>query len=128
MGRRKAPLEIGYRTQQEVGRLYSTDKDALLAIGCSKNMIWEWGQGIAPTAIYLARLHELGADIIWILTGRKGKTMDNYTATEEAYKNGKERMREAVIDKLKYMKGKAMGSERRTLDEAIRIIQKLEVI
>lgn len=133
MPRIKADIEIGRRAFGELDRICDlagrgNAKRAIQLIGCNHKTIYDWKAGVAPTAIYLARLHEMGTDVIWILTGRKGKTMDNYTATEEAYKNGKERMREAVIDKLKNMKGVALGAERRALDEAIRAVQKLEVI
>lgn len=50
-----------------------------------------------------------------------------YDISEMAYKNGKEADREAVLNLLRDMKGKAIGAERRALDEAINAIQKLEV-
>lgn len=70
--RKTADIGIGYRAAAEVRRLFPKKKHAIIAIGCGKNVLYEWSCGIAPSAIYLARLHELGADVIWILTGKMG--------------------------------------------------------
>lgn len=61
----------------EVFRLFpnQTNRQIATVIGCGKCVVGEWGHGVAPSAKYLERLHELGADVIWILTGeKKGKT------------------------------------------------------
>ena len=76
MPRRKARLEIGYRAFEELERLYDVKKygNKLLVskmIGCDKRAIGSWETGIAPDAIHLQRLHEIGADVIYILTGRR---------------------------------------------------------
>lgn len=70
--RKTADIGIGYRAAAEVRRLFPKKKHAIIAIGCGKNVLYEWSCGIAPSAIYLARLHDLGADVIWILTGKRG--------------------------------------------------------
>ena len=71
---KRPDVGIGYRAAAEVKWLFPKKKHALIAIGCGKNTLNEWGYGVAPSAIYLAQLHELGADVIWILTGkREGK-------------------------------------------------------
>lgn len=74
MPRRKARLEIGYRAFEEIERLYDVKKhgNKLLVskmIGCNKKAISGWEVGVAPDAIHLQRLYELGADVIYILTG-----------------------------------------------------------
>lgn len=66
-----ADINIGYRAASEVKRIFPNEKQAILAVGCGKNTIYEWGCGVAPSAKNLARLHELGADVIWILTGKR---------------------------------------------------------
>lgn len=72
MGRRKiADISIGHRAYSEVLRLFPKMKDAELVIGCKDYTIYKWRSGVSPSAIYLARLFELGADVIWILTGKK---------------------------------------------------------
>lgn len=70
MGKR-ADIGMGYRAAAKVRRLFSSTKQAAIQIGCGKNTIHEWSYGIAPSAFYLRRLYELGADVIWILTGKR---------------------------------------------------------
>lgn len=76
MARRKARLEIGHRTFEEVDKIFNVSKyggmiAAAKTIGCHKNAIYEWESGKTPDAIHLQRLHEIGADVIYILTGRR---------------------------------------------------------
>ena len=72
MKRRKiADISIGRRAYDEVLRLFPKMRDAERLIGCEAYTIYKWNQGVSPSAIYLARLLELGADVYWILTGRK---------------------------------------------------------
>lgn len=52
---------------------------------------------------------------------------DEYTACEMAYKNGKEAMRQAILDKLGDAKGVSLGRDRALLSEVIEMVQKLEV-
>ena len=49
-------------------------------------------------------------------------------APEAAFQNGKEAMREAVVDKLRDMKGRAMGKDRALLSDLIDMVRKMEVI
>ena len=72
---KKADIGIGHRAYQEAMRLFPKKKQARLAIGCSKHVIPGWKYGAAPTIIYLARLCELGADVDWILTGKRRKKL-----------------------------------------------------
>lgn len=74
MPRRKARIEIGQRAFEELERLYDVKKygNKLLVskmIGCDKKSIGGWESGVAPDAIHLQRLHEMGVDVIYILTG-----------------------------------------------------------
>lgn len=52
---------------------------------------------------------------------------DEYTACEMAYKNGKEAMRTAFLDKLAKAKGNALGRDRAILSDVIEMVEKLEV-
>lgn len=72
MSKRKADVRIGYRAAEEALRLsgYSA-LNASLQIGCSRKLVYAWADGCAPTAIFVQRLHELGADIPYILSGRR---------------------------------------------------------
>lgn len=64
---------IGYRAYSEALRLFQTAKEAAKVIGCGKNVVYSWMNGTSPSAMHLARLYFLGADVIWILTGKKNK-------------------------------------------------------
>ena len=66
---------MGERAHAEVLRLFAgvSMKDAAMALGANRKIINEWKWGSAPSAFYLARLHALGADVIWILTGHHGQ-------------------------------------------------------
>lgn len=68
----KGNTDIGHRAYVEVLRIFPKMKDATLALGCRDNNIYKWGEGVCPSAKYLARLCNAGADVIWILTGRRG--------------------------------------------------------
>lgn len=74
MPRRKARIEIGQRAFEEADKIFNVRKyggmiTATKTIGCHKNAIYEWESGKTPDAIHLQRLHEIGADVIYILTG-----------------------------------------------------------
>ncbi len=71
MPKRKADIAIGERAYSEVLRLFGSVSKAAVAIGCTRGLINDWHWGTSPGAMYLARLHQLGADVIWILTGVK---------------------------------------------------------
>ena len=72
MSKRKADVRIGYRAAEEALRLsdYSATNAALL-IGCSHKLVYSWAEGNAPTAIFMQRLLKLGADVTYILSGRR---------------------------------------------------------
>ena len=76
MPRRKARIEIGQRAFEEVDKIFNLKEYGGMitptkTIGCHKNAIYEWENGRSPDAIHLQRLHEIGADVIYILTGRR---------------------------------------------------------
>lgn len=62
---------IGKRAYQEVLRLFPTMNDAFEALECSNYPLYNWAKGAAQSAVYLAKLLEFGADIHWILTGKR---------------------------------------------------------
>lgn len=67
---RRAQIEIGQRAFSEVQRIFRTIVDARIALGMkSRQLIYDWMEGCAPSAKYLQRLHYCGADVIYILTG-----------------------------------------------------------
>ena len=74
MSKRKADIAVGHRTFEELDRIFDLSKyggiiKATKSIGCSKNTIYEWKNGVTPETIYLIRLHYMGADVIYIMTG-----------------------------------------------------------
>ena len=76
MSKRKADVRIGYRAVEEVYRIsnYSTHYATVL-LGCSKKLVYAWAEGTGPSAIYLQRMYEMGADVVYILTGRRTLTL-----------------------------------------------------
>lgn len=71
---KRPEVGIGYRAAAEVKRLFPKKHHAAIAIGCGVDVVKDWGCGVPPTPVHLAQLHEQGADVIWILTGkREGK-------------------------------------------------------
>ena len=67
----KGDIEIGYRAYNEVLRLFPRTKDAINRLGIRSENLYAWGRGCCPSAKYLARLLKAGADIEYILIGRK---------------------------------------------------------
>lgn len=68
----KPQIEIGKRAFEEVLRIYPKMKDAKNSLGISSNLLlYDWLQGVAPSAKYLQRLYYVGADVIYILTGQR---------------------------------------------------------
>lgn len=76
MPKKKADVAFGYRAYEELDRIYELGKygrakSEIKTLGCNRKTIYEWKAGTAPDAMYLARLHQMGADIIYILTGAR---------------------------------------------------------
>lgn len=67
----KGDIEIGYRAFEETMRVFCSPKNAMMALSCSKNMLYGWKEGSTPNSFILARLHYAGADVIYILTGKQ---------------------------------------------------------
>jgi hypothetical protein len=78
MPKRKANIEVGKRAFEELDRIFNLSKyggaiKASKSIGCRRNTLYEWEKGVTPETIYLIRLHYLGADVIYIMTGVRNK-------------------------------------------------------
>ena len=71
--RRKGDVNIGRRAYIAVHNLFPDMNDPQIAeqVGCRRQAIHMWSQGETPSGIFLQRLAWLGADIDWILTGRR---------------------------------------------------------
>ena len=65
-------IEIGQRAFEEIFRIFESLEAAKDMLGISsKQLIYDWMYGTAPSAKYLQRLHYTGADVIYILTGKR---------------------------------------------------------
>ena len=78
MPKRKADIEVGKRAFEELDRIFNLSKyvsitKAAKSIGCDKKAIYGWENGATPETIYLIRLHYLGADVIYIMTGVRNR-------------------------------------------------------
>lgn len=70
----KAQIEIGKRAFDEVLRIFPKITTARKVLGISNHqLLYDWMNGRAPSAKYLQRLYYCGADVIYILTGMRGK-------------------------------------------------------
>ncbi len=69
----KADIEIGVRAAEEADRIFTTRREAAKALQRERKQVWLWENGCAPSAGALAKLHYAGADVIYILTGRRTK-------------------------------------------------------
>ena len=66
----RAQIDIGRRAFEEVLRIFNNLVDARKALGMSsRQLLYDWEAGCAPSARYMQRLHYCGADVIYILTG-----------------------------------------------------------
>ena len=72
MAKRKGDILIGQRAWEEVIRLFPTMTSAAKAFGCDRKEFNEWYHGRTPGGMNLARLHYLGGDVIYVLTGKRG--------------------------------------------------------
>lgn len=65
-------IEIGQRAFEEISRMFESLEVAKNMLGISsKQLVYDWMNGVAPSAKYLQRLHYAGADVIYILTGER---------------------------------------------------------
>lgn len=71
MARHKTDVGVGYRAAAEVRRLFKTPKEARLRLQCDKKVLNYWENGGTPSTFFLIRLHYAGADVLWIMTGKK---------------------------------------------------------
>lgn len=71
LSRIKGDVEFGYRAFEEAMRVFQSPKNAMMGLLCSKHMLYGWKEGTTPGALALARLHYAGADVMYILTGKR---------------------------------------------------------
>ena len=73
MAKPKGDILIGKRMAEEARRLFLTPTIAAKAFRCNRRLIYEWESGHTPGCLFLARLYYLGGDVIYVLTGKRGR-------------------------------------------------------
>ena len=68
---RRADIQIGKRAYLEILRIFPTVTNAKDNLGCSKNVIYSWASGTAPSAKHLQAMAVMGMDVMYILTGKR---------------------------------------------------------
>ena len=76
MGQRNMDVDVGKRAYNEIIKLCGDTTKAAKALGSDRRLVTSWYYGCAPSAFYLERLHKLGIDIIYILTGRNNNAQN----------------------------------------------------
>lgn len=62
---------IATRTTEEISKLGKTPTEISKVIGCPTQLVYYWlDSTYTPSAYYLRRFHEVGCDVIYILTGK----------------------------------------------------------
>jgi transcriptional regulator with XRE-family HTH domain len=73
-------LGIGERLREERDRLGFNQTAFARLAEASKNSLWNWENGRgSPTATALSALSEAGADVLYILTGRRERAVPELT-------------------------------------------------
>lgn len=78
MRQKKLDIEVGFRAYEEFRRVAGRRGMVKLAqrLGFGRKTAIAWKHGICPSVLYLAKLHYAGADVIYILTGRRNGNDD----------------------------------------------------
>ena len=67
---RKVNYDIQARTAEELRKLGKSAREIADAMGCSPSHVRNWlNEDATISAWYLAKMHELGCDVIYVLTG-----------------------------------------------------------
>lgn len=65
-------IAISDRTIEEISKLGDSHRSIARIIGCPTQLVQYWLDGIyTPSAYYLQRFHEVGCDVLYILTGKR---------------------------------------------------------
>lgn len=77
MPKKKTNREIGQRMYCEVYRIFGTGNRAATMLGVDHSSVIGWGRGVAPSAMFLAKLLKYGGDVIYVLTGERSEKREN---------------------------------------------------
>ena len=68
---RMRDVGIASRTIEELSKLGNEPLEIAKIVGCPTNLVRYWLDGVyTPSAFYLRRFHEIGCDVLYILTGK----------------------------------------------------------
>ncbi len=67
----KGDILIGQRMREEVDRLFPTLVVASNAFRVDRKTFTAWMNGETPGGMQLAKLHALGGDVIYVITGKR---------------------------------------------------------
>lgn len=63
---------IAERMIEELSKLGDTPYDISKLVGCPTQLVRSWLDGInTPSTFYLRRFHEIGCDVLYILSGKR---------------------------------------------------------
>lgn len=88
MSQKKADIEFGHRAWDEVQRLFKNPRQAAARLGITRSIIYDWRDGHSLTMLSLEKLYYAGADIKYILTGRKSNTDNPNRDSEQTTQKG----------------------------------------
>lgn len=74
----KCDISVGRRMFEELCRLFpnKTNAEVCRILGCDRKSCLYWSKGETPSPIWLQRLHYLGGDVIYVLTGKRYALVD----------------------------------------------------
>ena len=71
MPMRKADIKIGHRAYYEAMRIFGDPSEASRKLRVERTAVYKWRGGMVPTGGTLAKMAWAGADVNYILTGRR---------------------------------------------------------
>ena len=73
MALHKGSFDIGHRMAEELLRMFPDEsiRGICKKLGADRRAIADWERGNTPTTVFLQRLHYLGGDVMYVLTGHR---------------------------------------------------------
>lgn len=73
MGRQKCDIGVGIRMCEELHRIFPRETNEAICkkLRCDRKNTWAWSNGETPHPVFLQRLHNLGGDALYVLTGQR---------------------------------------------------------
>lgn len=73
MANRKYDCDIGIRFVTECIRIFGTQAEALRRLNAEKTTFYSWRSGSTPSSFWLAKLHYLGGEVMYVLNGKRSE-------------------------------------------------------